>query len=381
MESKILGIIKRNSRRLENLSGYEKSVFDKILNCKTETVPHMFVRCDACFSIHPVYKSCKDRMCPVCNGAASVKWTAKREAELLPTGYFLLTYTVPSELRTLFLANKKICYNLLFKSASRSLMEGILNNDRKFHGRAGFFAMLHTWDQRANYHPHLHVVVPAGCLSVDSTEWTASNPSFFLPVKKMSADFRRKLLFCLRTENRNGSLKIPKDIDNPVNLFEQLKNIPWVVNSQPPGKGRKKPENVVRYLSRYVAKSAVSDKRIRKLENGKVHISYYDRKKRQGKTEVIPEFQFMQRMVLHILPKGFKKVRFFGFMANRHRANKLALCRMLLGQPLSEQEESSKVLLTDTAFLFWKYFKIDITLCKDCGKGHIHFVHGTAVGG
>lgn len=381
MESKILGIIKRNYGRLDNLSGYEKSVFDKILHCRTETVPHLFTSCDACPSIHPVYKSCKDKMCPVCNGAASIKWTAKREAELLPVGYFMLTYTVPSELRSLFLANKRLCYDLLFKSVSRSLMEGILNNDRKFYGKAGFYEMLHTGDQRANYHPHIHVVIPAGCLSIDSTEWKAANPTFFLPVKKMSADFRTKLLFYLRKENRNGSFKIPKGIEDPENLFEQLEKISWVVNSQAPGKGKKKPENVVRYLSKYVAKSAVSDNRIRKVENGRVHIRYYDRKKKQKKTEVITEMQFMQRLVLHFLPKGFKKVRFFGFMANRHRAGRLALCRMLLGQPLSEQEEPDKKLLEDTAFLFWKYFRVDITICKDCGKGHLHFVHGPAVGG
>jgi hypothetical protein len=381
MESRILGIIKRNFGRLENLSGHEKSVFDKILNCRTETVPHLFISCDTCTSVHPVYKSCKDRMCPVCNGAASIKWTAKRESELLPTGYFLLTYTVPSELRTIFLSNKMICYNLLFKSVSLSLMEGIRDNDRKFHGNAGFFGMLHTWDQRLHFHPHIHIVIPAGCLSDDGTEWTASSPSFFLPVKKLSSDFRKKLLYHLRKKHRKGSLKIPKDIDDAEKLFGQLEKIPWVVNSQAPGTVRKKPENVVRYLSRYVAKSAVSDSRIRKVENGNVHIRYFDRKKKQKKTDVITEMQFMQRMVLHFLPKGFKKVRFFGFMANRHRANKLALCRMLLGQSLSEQEESGKLLLEDTAFLFWKYFKIDITLCKDCGKGHIHFVYGPAVGG
>lgn len=381
MESKILAIIKKNSGKLENLSGYEKSIFDKILNCRTEPVPSLFTRCDVCSTVHPVYKSCKDRMCPVCNGAASVKWAAKREAELLPSDYFLLTYTVPSQLRPFFLANKKMCYDLLFKSVSRSLTEGILNNNREFHGKAGFFAMLHTCDQRLNYHPHLHVVVPGGCLNGDGTAWMASNPAFFLPVKKMSADFRRKLLFYLRKELKAGSIKIPEEIDDPGTLLEKLKDISWVVHSQPPGMGRKKPEHVVRYLSRYVAKSAVSDKRIRKMENGNVFISYFDRKKKRSKTEIITEIQFMKRLVTHFLPKGFKKVRFFGFMANRHRAGKLALCRMLLGQPVAEQEESSGELLNDTAFLFWKYFKIDITLCKDCGKGHIHFVHGPAGGG
>ncbi|HQO04361.1 MAG TPA: transposase [Spirochaetota bacterium] len=376
MESKIIAIIERNFGRVENLSDYEQSVFEKILHCRSEPVPFLFTRCDSCAAIHPVYKSCKDRMCPVCNGAASVKWAAKRESEILSTGYFLLTYTVPSQLRPLFLANKKLCYGLLFKSVSRSLAEGVLKNDREFHGIAGFFAMLHTWDQRLLYHPHLHVVIPAGCLSDDSTRWVDSNPSFFLPVKKMSADFRRKLLFYLRKEYKAGSLKIPEEIEDVEMLLRKLSDIPWVVHSQPPGQGRKNPEQIFRYLSRYVAKSAVSDKRIRKVENGMVSLSYYDRKKKQAKTEIITESQFMKRLILHFLPKGFKKVRFFGFMANRYRSNKLILCRMLLGQSIAEQEVSDKELLNDTAFLFWKYFGIDITLCQKCGVGHIHYVRG-----
>ncbi len=184
------------------------------------------------------------------------------------------------------------------------------------------------------------------------------------------------LLFHLGKELKNGSLKTPDGIENIAKLFNQLAHIPWVVNSQPPGKGKKKPVNIVRYLSRYVAKSAVSDKRIQKAENGNVYIRYYNRKRKQSKIEVVTEIQFMKRLALHILPKGFKKVRFFGFMANHNRANNLALCRMFLGQPLAEQYEQSKELPDDTAFLFWKYFRIDITLCRECGRGHIHYIHG-----
>ncbi|MCK5200693.1 MAG: transposase zinc-binding domain-containing protein [Spirochaetales bacterium] len=152
MESKILKILERNLPALTGLSGYEKSTFEKILNCRTETVPHLFSRCDNCGTVHPVYKSCKNRMCPICNGAGTVKWIAKRESELLPTSYFLLTYTIPSELKPLFLYNKSICYNLLFKAMSQTLMKGVESNNRAFHGRSGFFAVLHTWDQRLNYH-------------------------------------------------------------------------------------------------------------------------------------------------------------------------------------------------------------------------------------
>ena len=374
MENKIFNIIARNYCNIENATAYEKSVFNKILNCRTEAVPFLYTRCDKCFASHPVYKSCKDRMCPVCNASAPVKWIAKREAELLGTAYFLLTFTIPSQLRSLFLLNKKKCYDIFFKAMNSSLAEGIRNNDRTFHGEGGYFAMLHTWDQRLLYHPHLHVVVPAGCISNDGTKWIDSNPAFFLPVKRMSADFRKKFMFLLNKEFKAGSLKMPSDIDDPKNYYGKLKYIPWVVHSQAPGQGRNKPEQMLRYLSRYVAKSAVNDRRICKVEKGRVYLKYYDRKKKQNKTEVITEKQFMNRLILHFLPKGFKKVRFYGFMANRYRAGKLALCRMLLGQSIAEQEEINKDLLNDIGFLFWKYFKVDITLCKDCGKGHIQFV-------
>ena len=156
MESKILKIIERNLPALTCLSGYEKSTFEKILNCRSEPVPHLYSSCDSCGKVHPVYKSCKNRMCPVCNGAGTVKWIAKRESELLPTSYFLLTYTIPSELRPLFISNKRLCYNLLFKAMSQTLMKGVENNNRKFNGLAGFFAVLHTWDQRLNFHLRLH---------------------------------------------------------------------------------------------------------------------------------------------------------------------------------------------------------------------------------
>ena len=379
MESKILEIIERNIQVITGLSGYERSTFIKILNCRTEPVPHLYSSCDSCGKIHPVYKSCKNRMCPVCNGSGTVKWIAKRESELLPTSYFLLTYTVPSELRPLFLSNKKICYNLLFKAMSQTLMKEVESNNRSFHGKAGFFAVLHTWDQRLNFHPHLHVVIPSGCLSEDKTKWNPSHPSFLLPVRKLSDVFRDKLLFYLRKEERAGILTIPQKIEGLKPLLENLKQVPWVVHSQAPGDGKNIPQHMIRYLSRYVNKTAVSDKRIRKLENGNVHLSYVDRKKKKSKVEILSEEIFLKRLVLHILPKGFKKIRFYGFMANRCRKNMLVLCRMLLGIPLALQIETDD--LNDTAFLFWKYFGVDITLCSACGKGHISYVRTTAGGG
>ena len=214
------------------------------------------------------------------------------------------------------------------------------------------------------------MVVPSGCLSSDKTKWNPSHPYFLIPVRKLSACFRDKLLCYLSKAEMKGKLSIPQKIQDIKVLIQSLKHIPWVVNSQAPKKGRTNPEAILRYLSRYVHKTAVSDKRIIKIENGKVHLGYYDRKRKTGKTEIISEILFMKRLVLHILPKGFKKTRFYGFMANRYRANMLALCRILLGNPLACLEED-KNLLDDTAFLFWKYFRIDITKCPDCKEGHL----------
>jgi hypothetical protein len=350
VESKILKIIERNISTLTGVSNYERNTFMKILNCRTKPVPHLFSQCNKCGMVHPVYKSCKNRMCPVCNGAGTVKWIAKRESELLPTSYFLLTYTIPSELRPLFLSNKKLTYNLLFKAMSQTLMKGVEDNNRAFHGRAGFFAVLHTWDQRLNFHPHLHVVIPSGCLSEDKTQWNPSHTAFLLPVRKLSASFRDKLLFYIRKEDKAGTLTIPHKIEDLKLLLENLKQVPWVVHSQAPGEGNSNPQHMIRYLSRYVNKTAVSDKKISKLENGNVHLNYIDRKKKKSKVEILSEELFMKRLVLHILPKGFKKIRFYGFMANRCRKSMLALCRMLLGIPLSHQVEAEG--LDDTAFLY-----------------------------
>lgn len=156
-----------------------------------------------------------------------MKWLAKREAELLPIGYFMLTYMIPSELKHLFLANKSNCYILLFKAISWTQMAAVENNNRSFHGIAGIFAVLHTWDQRLNFYPLLHVVIPSGFLSEDKTQWNPWKKSFLLPVRKFSVDFRDKLLFILRKEERDNSIKIPDSIGDLKNLFQKLKEIPW----------------------------------------------------------------------------------------------------------------------------------------------------------
>lgn len=194
---------------------------------------------------------------------------------------------------------------------------------RYFNGKAGFFSVLHTNDQRLNHHPHVHVVIPAGALSKDRTSWNSCHPAFFLPVRKLSAAFRDKLIFYLRKEEKAGILVIPKTIDNVNVLLDKLQNIPWVAHSQAPGKGKNNPQHMIRYLSRYVAGAAVNERRIIQCKKGNVYLSYIDRKRHKAKTEIISGQLFLKRPAFHILPKGFKKVRFYGFMAG---------CRIFCGR-------------------------------------------------
>lgn len=375
MENIILETIKRQLPVTgHELSGYEKSVFSKILKCRTEVVPHLYTYCENCKTVHPVYKSCKNRMCPVCNGSQAVGWLAKREAELLPTGYFLLTFTVPSQLRTLFLANKKVCLDMLFTAASKTILAGVRDNDRIFNGNAGFFAVLHTHDQQLNFHPHLHVVVPAGCLNAENTGWNHSHPAFFLPVKRLSRAFKVRLLTSLAKGVSTGSISTPECKDNTIALFSRLRKVPWVVNSQAPKNRKNKPNTIVRYLSRYVNRPPVTNERLSTDEKGNIFIHYTNRKTGTRQKRRVCEESFLKLLALHILPKGFKRTRFYGFMANRCRGTKLALCRMLLGIKLKCQETKTGSV-TDKAFLFWKYFQVDILLCGDCKKGHLVFTH------
>jgi hypothetical protein len=262
----------------------------------------------------------------------------------------------------------------LFSAASKTILTGVRDNDRAFNGNAGFFAVLHTHDQQLNFHPHLHVVVPAGCLNDDNTGWNHSHPAFFLPVKRLSCAFKDRLLTSLATGVSNGSITTPECKDKTIALFSQLRKVPWVVNSQAPKNRKNKPHTIIRYLSRYVNRPPVNNERLSTDENGNIFIHYANRKTGVRQKRMVSEESFVKLLALHILPKNFKRTRFYGFMANRCRRTKLALCRMFLGIKLSCQHPLNESV-TDKAFLFWKYFRVDILLCADCQKGHLVFTH------
>ena len=316
------------------LSREQRKAFADIRDCRTAVLGGHVEQFD-CGHRVPVYNSCTNRSCPKCQAAARAKWLAEREAELLPVDtYFHVVFTLPQEIANLALQNARAIYRILFRAASETLMT-IAADPQHFGAEIGFLAVLHTWGQNLHIHPHIHCVVPGGGLSKDGSHWIAPRKkSFFLPVKVLSCLFRKKFLIYLKKAFRKGKLRFHgelKPLAEPsvfAALCGKVDQRKWVVYAERPFGG---PEQVLKYLARYVQRVAISNSRLLLLENGRVTFAWKDYADgNQSKTMTLDAVEFIRRFLLHVLPSGFVRIRHFGFLANRKRAEKLALCRSLL---------------------------------------------------
>lgn len=317
------------------LKGQQKGIINLLSSCRTQVLGSHFRECDHCSHLDKAYNSCRNRHCPNCQGKDREQWLNKRMQELLPVGYYHLVFTIPHQLRQLCMYNKQVMYDILFKAASQTVLE--LCKDVKHLGAdIGLVTVLHTWGQNMVHHPHLHCIMPAGGLSFDRKHWVHTDKSndFFIYYKVVSNKFRGKFLHLLKRAYNNGQLNFNaklKQISGKKN-FEALRSslykISWVVNIQKPFAH---PEKVLEYLSRYVFRIAISDRRVEKIENGKIYFSVKDYRLngifRKMKLDV---GEFIQRFLLHVLPKGFFKVRYYGIFANVHRKENIALANKLL---------------------------------------------------
>jgi hypothetical protein len=305
--------------------------------CRTATLGGHIEQCDQCQYTRNAYNSCRNRHCPKCQGLARAQWLASRQAELLPVEYFHVVFTLPAEIAELAFYNQDVMYGILFRAALEALLT--LGADPKHLGaQLGFFAILHTWGQNLLYHPHLHVVVPGGGLSADYERFVlCRRRRFFLPVKVLSSLFRRLFLEALQDafyQKRLLFLGCTEHLQD-AGLFHDysyaMEKRDWVVYAKPPFGG---PEQVLRYLGRYTHRVAISNQRLLALEDGQVSFQWKDYrepdKQQQSKTLTLSAEEFIRRFLLHTLPPGFQRIRFFGFLANRFRKEKLALCRQLL---------------------------------------------------
>ncbi len=320
------------------ITGQHLKVLRAIVNCRTAELGYHLDECtttDCGYSGYS-YNSCRNRHCPKCQANARRRWINGRKKELLPVPYAHVVFTVPRLLAQLVLQNKKLIYTMLLRISAETLIE-VARNPEFLGAEIGFFSVLHSWTQKLDYHPHVHCVVPAGGLSSDHQRWVPADPRYryFLPKWALRKVFRGKLIDALEeafAERRIGFYGKLKHLSDPKTFHSFIRDIhrnQWVVYCKRPFGG---PEDVIKYLGRYTHRVAISNHRLVSFENGEVTFTWRDRAHGSVLKEMtLPAEKFLQRFLLHLLPKGFVRIRNFGFLASRHRGKLLPLCFQSLG--------------------------------------------------
>ena len=314
--------------------------------CRTAALGGHVARCEKCDHTHIAYNSCRNRHCPKCQGAAAKEWLADREAELLPVPYYHVVFTLPAPIADIAYQNKAAIYAILFKATAETLIT-IAADPKHLGAEIGFFAVLHSWGQNLLFHPHLHCVVPGGGLSPDGQRWISCRPGFFLPVRVLSRLFRRLFLESLQQAFDSGKLRFFAALEplrEPVAFARHLtraKGSEWVVYAKRPFDG---PQQVLDYVGRYTHRVAISNNRLVDIENDQVRFQWKDyRHGDQVKTMTLSAEEFIRRFLLHVLPNGLQRIRYYGFLANRYRQQKLDQCRRLLRMPVPDQNTVAAV--------------------------------------
>lgn len=319
------------------LSYQQRKAFRDICACRTDACGARLEQCDHCDERRVQFNSCRNRSCPRCQSSARDRWLAKTAQELLPVPYCHVVVTLPGQLTPLALQNPKLVYDMLFQAAAEALLT-IAADPKRMGARIGFLAVLHTWNQKLNAHPHLHCLVPAGGISPDQSRWINSRKRFFLPVKVLGRRFRRQFLLLLGLAWQRKKLRLcgslaqlrnPGEFDR---LVHKLKRIDWVVYARRPFGS---PEHVLKYLARYTHRVALASGRLVSCEDGKVSFRWRD--SADGNTQkvmTLDAVEFIHRYLQHVLPARFVKIRHFGFLANPCRKAGLTLARKLAGTPV-----------------------------------------------
>jgi hypothetical protein len=322
--------------RAGHLSLDQLKVMSAIETCRTAVMGGHVEACTDCGHWRVAYNSCRNRHCPRCQGAAARAWLAEREADLLPVGYFHVVFTLPAEVADIALQNKAAVYGLLFQAASET-MTTIAADPKHLGACIGITAVLHTWGSAMTHHPHIHMIVPGGGLSRDGSSWISSRPAFLLPVRVLGKLFRRLFLTRLMSLHGTGRLAFYGSLAHLADRRAFLRHLSparkkrWVVYAKPPFAG---PETVLAYLSRYTHRVAISNSRLLRFDRTGVTFSYKDY--RQGGADrqqvmTLAADEFIRRFLLHVLPKGFHRIRHYGLLAGATRKAHLERARELLG--------------------------------------------------
>ena len=358
-----------------SLSTTQRRVLTAIEVCRTAALGGHLEQCDRCGHQRPCYNSCRNRHCHKCQSLARAEWIQDRQSELLPCQYFHVVFTLLQEIAAIAYQNKEVVYGILFRAAAETLRT-IAADPQHLGAQIGFFAVLHTWGQNLLHHPHLHCVVTGGGLSPDGSRWISCRPGFFLPVRVLSRLIRRFFLECLEKAFDSGrlqffsSLEPLRDRHAFLRYLAPARKAEWVVYAKPPFGG---PEQVLEYVGRYTHRVAISNNRLLDIEDGQVRFRWKDyRDHNQQRIMTLRAEEFLRRFLLHVLPTGLQRIRYYGLLGNRYRERKLARCRHLLG--MSPSQAPTAEPRQDYRDRYQQVTGSSLWECPLCHQGHMRVV-------
>lgn len=347
-------------RKIYSLPEHKTSIMNLIVNCRSASLGSHVERCCKCKDETIAYNSCRNRHCPKCQYTAREKWIAARQSELLPVPYYHIVFTIPDILNSLVLVNKRKLYGILFKAASETLLT--LGKDPKHLGAdIGFISVLHTWGQTLTDHPHLHCIVPGGGITPNRKRWKYSKKAkfkkFFIHVNVISDLYKKKFLFYFKKAYKNNELKFSGKVIGYKQDFYKLLNTlyekRWITYLKPAFGG---PKQVIEYLGRYTHRVAISNNRIKRIENGNVVFQYKDYRDNKSKEMALTPVEFIRRFMLHILPEGFFKIRYYGILSSRKKNVLLGISLAILTKGRDKGSQNKETI---------KSFRWECPKCKN----------------
>ncbi len=345
-------VVRRHGHRLTCLSGEQQRILRAIVSCRTAALGGHVQTCDHCRHQRIAYNSCRNRHCPRCQGSACARWMADRADELLPVEYFHVVFTLPDTFNALALANRRVVYGVLFDAAAQTLLQ-VAAHPKHLGARIGLLAILHTWGQNLSLHPHVHCIVPGGGVVPDG-KWRSCRAGFFLPVRILSRVFRGKFIDLLRRARAEGKLMGVDEQQAFDGLIDAAVKHEWVVYAKHPFGG---PAQVLKYLSRYTHRIAISNRRLLSVDDRSVTFGFKDYARgSHRRTMTLDGGEFLRRFLMHAVPRGFMRMRHYGLLANRVRRKNLTLCRWLLAAPTPAVGAA---------------VEIEPPCCPLCGCGHL----------
>jgi hypothetical protein len=359
-------------RKAHRLSIAQRRVMRAIECCRTAALGGHVEKCERCGHTRISFNSCRNRHCTKCQSLAKARWLDAQQQHLLPCEYFHVVFTIPESIAAIAFQNRAVVFNILFRASAQAL-QSIARDRRHLGAEIGLLAVLHSWGQTVQFHPHIHCVVPGGGLSSDGQRWVPCRPGFFLPVKVLSRRFRTLFLTALQQAFRNGDLKFFSEL-KPLaerakfaELLAWARRTEWVVYAKPPFGG---PQQVLDYLGRYTHRVAISNNRLLSMEDGTVCFRWKDyRHSNRQKTMAITAEEFMRRFLLHVLPTGFVRIRRYGLLGNRHCAAKLAICRRLLGADEAKPQPNNRI--EDYRIRYEALTGASLIACPVCQSGRM----------